>query len=144
MKFKLATAALALVIGFAAFGQAQAQAEMSRDDIKEIVKEYLLENPEIILQSVNDYQTKGVSEAQEKALTENQRKIFDDEMTPVVGNPDGDVRVVEFFDYNCGYCKRVVGDVNKLVENDDEVKLILKEFPILGPTSETAARWALA
>ncbi len=142
MKMKLATAALALAIGLGSMGAAQA--EMTKAEVEKIVQDYIMNNAEVILQSVNDYQTKGVAEAQQQALQANARKIFENDMTPVAGNPDGDVRVVEFFDYNCGYCKRVVGDVNKLIENDDQVKLILIDYPILDPTSETAARWAMA
>ncbi len=142
MKRILSVIALSAVIGVA--GVSGAAAEMTKTDIEKIVEDYLLNNPEIILKSVNDYQTKGVAEQQAKALETNSRKLFDDENTPYAGNKDGDVKVVEFFDYNCGYCKRVIGDVNKLIDEDENVKVIFKDYPILGPTSVTAAHWALA
>lgn len=144
MKYKVILPAIALALGIAIGGTTIAKAEMSKGDIELIVKEYLLNNPEVILKSVNDYQTKGVSEQQAQAVKANARKLYDDEKTPVAGNKDGDVRIVEFFDYNCGYCKRVVGDVNKLIREDENVKVIFKDYPILGPTSLTAAHWALA
>ena len=144
MKFKVALFAVALAIGIGIGGITSANAEMTKDDIELIVKEYLLNNPEVILKSVNDYQTKGASEQQAQAIQANARKLYDDSNTPVAGNENGDVRVVEFFDYNCGYCKRVVGDVNKLIREDDGVKVIFKDYPILGPTSVMAAHWALA
>jgi len=120
------------------------QAEMTNSDVQKIVESFIMENPETILKSVNDYQTKGVSERQEQALTANKRKIYDDSFSPITGNENGDVIVVEFFDYNCGYCKRAFESVDKLIQTDKGVKFVFKEFPILGPTSETAARWALA
>lgn len=134
-------AALAIGLGFTASAMAQ---EVNKSEVEKIVEDYIMNNPDVILQSVNDYQTEGVAAQQAAGITSNTRKIFQNEMSPVAGNPDGDITVVEFFDYNCGYCKRVVDDVNKLAETDDNVKIIYKEFPILGPTSETAARWALA
>jgi protein-disulfide isomerase len=65
-------------------------------------------------------------------------------MLPVAGNPNGDVTIVEFFDYNCGYCKKALGDVVTLMEEDKNVKFIFVETPILGNTSELAAKWAMA
>ncbi len=142
MNFKLAIGALALAVGLGA--AAPAQAELSRGDVENIINEYLLNNPEVILKSVNDFQTKGVAEAQQKALDENSRQLFEDDMSPTFGKAEGSVRIVEFFDYNCGYCKRVADAVSQVMEKQENIQFIFKEYPILGPTSETAARWALA
>ncbi len=136
----LAACAFAIGLGTATM----ASAEMTKSEVEKIIEEYLMNNGDVILQSVNDYQTKGIAERQKQALQANDRKIFKSEYSPAFGNPEGDITVVEFFDYNCGYCKRVVEDVNKLIENDPKVRVVFKELPILGPTSETAARWALA
>lgn len=119
-------------------------AEMDKTRVEQIVEQYIMDHPEVILNSVNEYQRTGMAKEQASAIARNKRKIFQNSLSPVAGDPDGDITVVEFFDYNCGYCKRVVDDVNKLITSDNNVKVIFKEFPILGPTSETAARWALA
>jgi protein-disulfide isomerase len=133
--------ALVAGLGFASSAMAQ---DINKSEVEKIIEDYIMNNPQVILQSVNDYQTEGVAQQQQAGITSNTRKIFQNEMSPIAGNPNGDITVVEFFDYNCGYCKRVVDDLNKLAQTDENVKIIYKEFPILGPTSETAARWALA
>jgi protein-disulfide isomerase len=78
------------------------------------------------------------------ALKDNSAQVFRNPAAPVAGNPKGDVTIVEFMDYNCGYCKRSLPDVMKLVESDKNLRVVIKEFPILGPTSITASRAALA
>ena len=77
-------------------------------------------------------------------LKESADEIFRRPNAPIAGNPDGDVTVVEFFDYNCGYCKRAFSDIAKLMEKDPKVKVVLKELPILSKESEEAAKVALA
>ena len=140
----LALLGVVIISGLITISSVSAQAETNKSEVEQIIEEYIMNNPEKILQSVNDYQTAGVAERQQQAMEANNRKIFENSMTPVIGNPNGDITVVEFFDYNCGYCKKVYGDVIKMTDTDKGVKVLLKEFPILGPTSETAARWALA
>lgn len=140
---KIFTIAVSAIAVFLVFSQTSF-AGTDKTEVEKIIEEYILNNPEIILQSVNDYQTNGVSERQQRALEGNKRQLFENSFTPYAGNKDGDIVVVEFFDYNCGYCKRAYENVNKLINADKNVKFIFKEFPILGPTSETAARWALA
>ena len=128
-------------------GGASANADeksFTKKEIKQIVHDYIMENPQVILQSVDNYQKKNINEKREEALKRNKSMLFDDKDTPHVGNPNGDVTVVEFLDYNCGYCKRVWPDLDKLLKNDPKVKVIFKEYPILGPSSEKAAKWALA
>lgn len=145
MKNLIIAALGVFAIALSAFSfSANANAETNKKEVEKIIEQYILNNPEKILQSVNDYQTKGVSDRQKQAMQANERKLFNNSMTPVAGNPKGDIVVVEFFDYNCGYCKKVYTDVTKLIDTDKGVKVVMKEFPILGPTSETAARWALA
>lgn len=116
-------------------------------DIEKIVRSYLLANPEIFLE-VQTVLEKRMQEEQERrlknAVSENAQSLFKRANAPIAGNPDGDVTVVEFFDYNCGFCKRGLQDLEALIKADDKVKVVLKEFPIFGKGSEDAARVALA
>ena len=115
--------------------------------IKNLVRDYLLKNPEIIVDAVNALRQKQRREKAARAkaaLKTHSAAIFDDPLTPVVGNPNGDVTIVEFFDYQCGYCKRVFPALMQTIKNDGKVRLALKEFPILGPQSRFASEAALA
>jgi protein-disulfide isomerase len=115
--------------------------------IEKIIKDYLLNNPEVMLDVQNALEAKMdkiQSEKLKSALKENATEIFKRPGAPVAGNPNGDITVVEFFDYNCGYCKRAFTDLSKLVEKDPKIRLVLKELPILSKGSEEAARIALA
>ncbi len=120
---------------------------VSKEIIQETVKEYLLENPEVVVQSLEKYQdmqrNKQSQNAQEN-IEANYDQIANDPTSPVLGNPDGDITVVEFFDYACGYCKRVLPSVEKLIAEDKNVRVVMKEYPILGVNSATAAKAALA
>jgi protein-disulfide isomerase len=121
--------------------------ESQKAAIHEIIKDYLINNPEVMLEVQNALETKMEKIQAEKlqgALQSNAAEIFRHAEAPVAGNPNGDVPIVEFFDYNCGYCKRAFGDIAKLVEGDSKIKLVLKELPILSKASEEAARVALA
>ncbi len=121
-------------------------AEQKRQ-VEQIVRDYLLANPEIILESVRTYQAKqeAAEEAETQAILVAQRQAIErDPMTPIAGNPKGDVTIVEFFDYNCGYCKRMVPAMQELLATDKNVRYVFKELPILSPASHTAAKAALA
>jgi protein-disulfide isomerase len=150
---RLSIAALLL---FAALGLGQAIAQpappMSSkaaelDPFEQRVREYLLKNPEVImeaLQVLQERQRAAEAETFKQVIAERSDDILNDPAAPVGGNPAGDVTVVEFFDYNCPYCRRVAPTVTQLEEADPDVRLIYKEFPILGPGSQFAARAALA
>lgn len=115
--------------------------------IEQIVHDYLLAHPEVILESVEKYQAqqeKDAAKKQAQALVERRDELTRAPDAPVLGNPNGDVTVVEFFDYRCPYCKSVAGTFIDLFEKDGNVRFVLKEFPILGPESEYAAKAALA
>ncbi|HXG78563.1 MAG TPA: DsbA family protein [Methyloceanibacter sp.] len=123
------------------------QAALDEKRVADIVRDYLTKNPEILVEMTNELdkrQQAQQAEQQEKVISENAEAIFRSPLAYSAGNPDGDVTVVEFFDYNCGYCRRALPDVVKLVESDDKVKLVLKELPIFGEESEGAAKVALA
>jgi len=111
-----------------------------------VIRDYLVKNPEVIVEALTEYQKKQASmEAMQFTERLSAHKGFlMDGGAPFAGNPKGDVTVVEFFDYNCGYCKKAVDDVVKLVEEDKNVKVVFHEMPILSPVSQDAARWALA
>jgi protein-disulfide isomerase len=115
--------------------------------IEQIMRAYLTKNPEILVEMTTELDKRQAADQatqQEKAISENSDKIFRSPVTFVAGNPQGDVTVVEFFDYNCGYCKRALSDVVKLVNGDGKIRLVLKDLPIFGEDSEAAAKAALA
>jgi protein-disulfide isomerase len=110
-------------------------------EIEVIVKNYLLKNPEILIEVQTALETKRNEEskvAQNKVIKDSGADIFNASGDAVLGNPQGDVTVVEFFDYNCGYCRRALGDMQALVKTDPKVRFVLKELPILGPDSVKA------
>jgi protein-disulfide isomerase len=143
----VALAALVVGVFYGTTSFAQSASTLQKDDVEKIIRSYLLENPEIIVEAYDLYQKKmeenRVSQ-QKDALIKEKTAIFDNSKTPVMGNPDGDVTLVEFFDYQCGYCKSVHNDLMNTVKSDGKVKLIMKQFPILGPMSTTAAKAAYA
>lgn len=113
----------------------------------QFIRNYLLQNPEILLDVSNLLRAKQAEQqrlAREEALTAHRDRIERHPMTPVTGNPEGDVTVVEFFDYNCPYCKRVLAQMRELEKEDPDLRLVWKEFPILGPVSTFASRVAMA
>ena len=115
--------------------------------IERIIRDYLVKNPEIFIEVQGALETKLEKENAERlkvAIAENAEELFRHPNAAVAGDPDGDITVVEFFDYNCGYCKRGLADVVKLVESDPKVRVVFKELPILSKGSAEAARVALA
>jgi protein-disulfide isomerase len=120
---------------------------LSKEEVQTIIKDYISEHPEEILKSVENMQRKAAEDVQKNAKKEieaRRTEIEDTTHTPFMGNPNGDIKIVEFFDYSCGYCKSANPTILQLINEDTNVTVILKEFPILGPISETAARYALA
>lgn len=145
IKTKLPAMMAALLLSCAVAAPAgAADAPLSKEDVQKIVHQYIMDNPAVILDAVNQYQQKSMAEQQQAAVETNREYLFRDQRSPVIGNPDGDVAIVEFFDYNCGYCKRVLPTLQQLIDEDKNLKVIFKDVPILGPTSEMAAKWALA
>lgn len=126
---------------------ADAFSAREKAEIEQTVRAYLLENPEVILDALRILESRrqaAEAAARETALSTHRDQVFNDARTPVVGNPNGSVTIVEFFDYQCGYCKRSLDDLVELMQQERDVRLVLKEFPILGPGSIIAARAALA
>jgi len=117
------------------------------DPFEQRVREYLLKNPEVImeaLQILQQRQRAAEAENLKRTIAERSEEILNDPTAPVGGNPAGDITLVEFFDYNCPYCRRVAPTVAELQETDSDLRLVYKEYPILGPGSQFAARAALA
>lgn len=138
-----------LAISLIAFPVAASAQEkpLTRSDVEAIVKQYIMDHPEVLIESVNQMQQKMQLDRMKKAaeaITTRKDEIMNDPDSPVAGNPSGDVTVVEFFDYNCGYCKRMVPIISKVMEEDKNIRFVFKEFPILSATSATAAKAALA
>lgn len=120
---------------------------LERADVEKIVREYLLENPETLVevqQALEKKQDEERALAQQVALTENKDKIFGSEYQVEIGDPNAPITIVEFFDYNCGFCQRALGDMQKFVEEDKDIRFILKEFPVLGEASLDAHKVSLA
>lgn len=139
--------AIAITAAALAFSAGAAQAQQSKEDIEKIVREYILKNPEIIEQAILELRKKqeqAENSARTQAISANSKLLFESPRGVVIGNPKGNVTLVEFFDYNCGYCKRALEDVSTLVKNDPNLKVVLKELPILSPGSVEAARVAVA
>jgi protein-disulfide isomerase len=117
------------------------------DGFERRVRKYLLENPEVIMEALRilqERQRAAEAESLKQTIAERGEEILNDPAAPVGGNPAGDVTLVEFFDYNCPYCRRVAPTVVELEEADPDLRLVYKEFPILGPGSQFAARAVLA
>ena len=124
-----------------------ADAALPKAEIEQIVREYLLREPEVIYQAIQELQKRqqaAEAERQQTAIVERADEIFRHADDPIVGNAAGDVTLVEFFDYHCGYCRSMVGNLRNLVDGDKQLRFVMKELPVLGPDSVTAAKAALA
>lgn len=119
----------------------------SQETLNKAIEQYIRSHPEVIEQSLQALEAKREAEEktrQRAALATRQNDLLHDPSSPVSGNPKGDVTLVEFFDYRCGYCKRVAGAVTQLQKDDARVRVVYKDLPILGEASELAAKAALA
>ena len=122
-------------------GTASAQTAPDRSQVETIVREYLLKNPEILVEmqaALEAKQQETQRLANLEVINAARDEIFKAGYDGFVGNPDGKVTIVEFYDYNCGYCKRAHSDMKALVAADPDLRFVLKEFPILGPDSQNA------
>ncbi len=144
--FAPAVCALALC-GAPMAASAQSFSDGQRGDIETIVRSYLIAHPEVLEEAMAELskrQSAAETEKHEAAVAKNADTIFNSPRGVTLGNKDGDVTFVEFFDYNCGYCKRAMGDMLELMKADPKLKVVLKEFPVLGPGSVEAAQVAVA
>ncbi|MDZ7905912.1 MAG: DsbA family protein [Cypionkella sp.] len=127
-----------------------AQAQMSdaeRETFRAEVRDYLLQNPEVIVEAMQILQSRQEEQAgaQDLALVQaNEKMLFDDANSFVGGNLDGDVTIVEFMDYRCGYCRKAYTEIEELLKSDGNIRFVVKEFPILGDASVISSRFAIA
>ncbi|MEL6643415.1 MAG: DsbA family protein [Pseudomonadota bacterium] len=147
-KTLLATATTALLMtgpaGAVDFGNLSAA---ERADFHAAIREYLLENPEVLMEAIailEEREAAAEAAAAMSMVSDNADAIFNDGHSFVGGNPEGDLTVVEFIDYRCGYCRRAHPEVAELVSTDGNIRTITKEFPILGPESIEASRFAIS
>ncbi|MFT6023246.1 MAG: protein-disulfide isomerase [Ascidiaceihabitans sp.] len=118
-----------------------------RQVFRDEVRAYLMDNPQVIIEAVNlleDRQAEAAAVADVNLVSDNAEELFNDGFSFVGGNPDGDITLVEFLDYRCGYCRKAHTEVAKMLESDGNIRLIVKEFPILGEQSVLASRFAVA
>ena len=143
---------LVLAAGLAALAatapvQAAEFSDKQKSEMETIIRNYLLENPSLLREMADKLEAndkKSEEDLRGKALLTYKDEVFKKANDPQVGNAKGNVTIVEFMDYNCGWCKKSVGEIQSLVTSDKEIKVIFKEFPIFGEHSEYAARAALA
>ncbi|MAS87134.1 MAG: hypothetical protein CMH30_04035 [Micavibrio sp.] len=127
--------------------QALTQDFMQQTNLEEVIRAYILSHGDIVLQSIDNQRMKEQQEQDriaQEAINKENDYLLKNPMSPQAGNPDASVTVIEFFDYNCGYCKKAVDDVASIVDNDKDVRVVFKEVPILSPSSREAAKWSLA
>lgn len=120
---------------------------LDKATIERIVHDYILQHPEMIIEAVSELrkrQEQASADQAQKAIALQREQIFNDPATPVAGNAKGDVTIVEFFDYHCGYCKQVQPSMESLLKEDGKLRIVFKELPILLPESRVAAAAALA
>jgi protein-disulfide isomerase len=127
--------------------RAQGFSDGQRGEIETIIKNYLVGHPEVLeeaMAELNKRQAAAEAEKREASVAENSETIFNSPRGVILGNKDGDVTFVEFFDYNCGYCKRAMADMLDLMKSDPKLRVVLKEFPVLSQGSVEAAQVAVA
>ena len=141
-----AAAAVFLACVTAGGARAEFSAEQ-RTEIEAIIKDYLMKHPEVLQETMSAMEERQAQEQADKhkgAVKEHAQALFNSTRQVTLGNPQGNVTFVEFFDYNCGYCKRAMTDMFDLIKSDGNLKVVLKEFPVLGPGSVEAAQVAVA
>ncbi|HLH49830.1 MAG TPA: DsbA family protein [Roseiarcus sp.] len=147
MKRFLALAAAAALIFGAVPAPAAEFTPAQKDEIGGVVKDYLIAHPEVLreaLDALDKHEKQAAAEAQKKIVADQSSLLFSSPHQATVGNPNGGATLVEFFDYNCHYCKGALPDIARLMKDDPNLKVVLKDFPVLGPDSVEAARVAIA
>ncbi len=143
----LAIAAIAVLAAGCTDHSQDALNQTQSNQVKEIVKQALMENPAMVMDALKEHQRRAQQEAADntkKSMQTNAAEIYNNPASPVMGNPNGNITVVEFFDYNCGYCKAVFHPIRDAVLQDGNIRFVFKEYPILGESSVLAAKAALA
>lgn len=127
--------------------QAAEFTDAQKAELGQFIRDYLVKNPEVLQEAFEELDRKqkaAETDQQKKALADVGPKLNSADEGVVIGNPKGDVTLVEFFDYNCGYCKKSMGDIMGMIKADPKLRVILRDFPVLGPDSVEASLVALA
>jgi protein-disulfide isomerase len=143
----LACVALFGALAVPSAGRAQTSVPADRQALEQIIHDYLIAHPEVVTEALRaaDAKAKEAEEAESRAqIVSHQDELLHDAKSPVGGNPAGDVTIVEFFDYRCPYCKQVEPALEALLKEDSQIRIVYKEFPILGPQSLIASQVSLA
>jgi protein-disulfide isomerase len=146
-KFLPALFAATFAFGLTQLASAQSFTDAQRGEVEQIIKNYLVAHPELLEEmsaELSKRQQAADAEKHQAAVKKDAETIFNSPRGVTVGNRSGDVTFVEFFDYNCGYCKRAMSDMLDLMKSDPKLRVVLKEFPVLGPGSVEAAQVAVA
>lgn len=141
------TTMVALMASTALAGGLGTMSDDERAAFRAEVKQYLIENPEVLMEAMQvlqDRQDRLAADQDQKTLSDNKDFLFNDPDSWVGGNPNGNITVVEFMDYRCGYCRKAYAEVADLVKTDGNIRFVVKEFPILGDDSVASARFAIA
>lgn len=151
MKIAWLKLSVLVLVGFLSVAMTNVHAQTVQNrtdaDIEKLVRDYILKNPEIIveaLQTLERRREEQLAANQQRQIQANADILHASDHHVVIGNPEGDVTLIEFFDYNCGFCRQTLATVEALIEQDPQIKVILKEFPVLGPGSQEAARVSIA
>lgn len=139
--------AFIVLAGFLFWMPANAQESLDKAEIGKIIREYLLENPELMLevqQALEAKQQSDLAETQKEIITSQKEKLFSSDYQIEIGNPEANITIVEFFDYNCGFCQRALTDMQIMLQSNEKLKFVLKEFPVLGEASIEATRVSMA
>jgi protein-disulfide isomerase len=146
-RLALFAALAAATMLFAPAASAQTFSDDQRHEIEGIIKDYLLKHPEVmqdVMAAIDKKQQDADAEKARTTIKDNNATLFNSPHQVVLGNPQGNVTMVEFFDYNCAFCKRALPDMMTLLKTDPNIKFVLKEFPVLGEGSVEAAHVAVA
>lgn len=153
LKTKLYKSAGAFTLSLCIWGTASQAFDINnikpneRDAFHAEIRNYLISNPEVLIEALEVFQTRQAqaqANSERALLSSLSEKLYNTGDDLILGNPEGDITIVEFLDYRCGYCKRAYPEMKTLLENDKNVRLILKEYPILGDASVLASRFAIA
>lgn len=146
-RISLAKTANLLLAGFIFCMPVQAQETLDKAEIGKIIREYLLENPELMLEVQQALEAKQQSElavSQKEIITSQRDQLFSSAYQIEIGNPEAEITILEFFDYNCGFCQRALTDMEIMLQSNDKLKFVMKEFPVLGEASIEASRVSMA
>jgi len=142
-----ALAVATVAVGVTQLARAQSFTDAQRGELEQIIRSYLVAHPEVLEEmtaELSKRQQAAEAEKHQAAVKQDGETIFNSPRGVTLGNPKGDVNFVEFFDYNCGYCRRAMSDMLELMKSDPKLRVVLKEFPVLGPGSVEAAQVAVA